>query len=161
MRNNELGLRRVFNIGVDGHPAVGLSHHMDTPMLHVDVAGLSQPDVAVDAAARVPARVGLVAVVDTHGHHVVALMHVGRDIVLEAGVTVGPVAHLLSVHVDGAVHVHAVKLEEKPFWCAVTLWQRERLTVPPYSTRQRTTAGTAGIAFVEVALDGPVVRHVQ
>ena len=94
--------------------------NVDAPMLHMNGIGAGEPYVAVDAAARVPARVGLVAVVNADGHHVAAFTDVGRDVVLEAGVAVGAVAHLLPVHVDRRVHIHAVELQEHFFLCAVT-----------------------------------------
>ena len=90
------------------------------PVLHVNGIGAGEPYVAVDAAARVPARVGLVAVVDADSHHVAAFTDVGRDVVLEAGVAVGAVAHLLPVHIDRRVHIYAVELQEHFFLCAVT-----------------------------------------
>ena len=92
------------------HPAVV---DIDAPMLYMDGIGLCEPYVPINAAARVPAAVGLVAVVHTHSHHVVALTDVGCDVVLEGTVAVGTEAHLLTVDIDSGVHIDTVELEEE------------------------------------------------
>ena len=115
--------------------------------------------MTVDTTATIPARVRLVAVIHPHGHYVLALLHVRRDVILETRIAIRTEADLLAVHIDRRVHIDAVELQE--IFLVDNRRQREMLPVPPDSTRQGTTAGTTGVTHVEVALDGPVVGHIE
>ena len=66
--------------------------HVRPPVRHVQRVGERQPHVAIDAAPRIPAGVGLARVVDAHRHHVHAGHEVMRDVIREADVTVWPLA---------------------------------------------------------------------
>ena len=133
--------------------------YIDAPVLHVDGRGLRQPHMTVDAAAAIPAGIGLVGVVDTHGHHVLALLHIGRDVILETRIAVRTEADLLAVHIDRRVHIDAVELQE--IFLVDGRRQREMLPVPPDSPGQGTTASTTGVTYIEVPFDGPVMGHIE
>ena len=131
---------------------------VDTPVLDVDGMGFGEPYVAVDATAGVPTGVGLVGVVDTHCHHVLTFVNVGGNVVLEAGVAIRAGAYLLAVYEYRRIHVDSVELQEG-FLAACR--QRENLPVPADATGEGTAGGAAGVAIVEIALDGPVVRNIE
>ena len=131
---------------------------VDTPVLDVDGMGFGEPYMAVDATAGVPTGVGLVGVVDTHCHHVLTFVDVRGDVVLEAGVAIRARAYLLSIDINGGVHVNTIELQEG-FLAACR--QRKVFPVPPDATGEGTTGGAAGVAIVEIALDGPVVRDIE
>ena len=86
--------------------------YIDAPVLHVDGVGLRQPHMTVDTTATIPARVRLVAVIHPHGHYVLALLHIGRDVILETRIAIRTEADLLAVHIDRRVHIDAVELQE-------------------------------------------------
>ncbi len=72
----------------------------------------AQPDVAVDAGAAVPARIGLRAVVDEHADHILrANFQVGGQVDQEAGVAVGVERGQVAVNGDLGVHIHAFELQ--------------------------------------------------
>ena len=71
--------------------------------------------MAIDAAARIPAGVGLARVVHAHGYHVHAGREVTRDVVRDAAVTVGTLANVGAVDPHFAVHVDAIELEPGHF----------------------------------------------
>ena len=85
---------------------------MDTPALDVDGVGLGEPHMAVDATARVPTGVGLVGVINTHGYYVLTFVYVWGDIVLETGIAIRARAYLLSIDINGGVHVNTIELQE-------------------------------------------------
>ena len=131
------------------------------PMLHMDGIGLRQPHVAIDAAARIPAAVGLVAIIHAHSHHVLALLHVGRNIVFKRTVAVRPVANFLTVDIDRRIHIYPVKLQEITVIADCFTINGKVLSIPTYTARQSASRGTTGITHLEVALNSPVVRHVE
>ena len=130
---------------------------MGAPMGYVNRLRHSKPHMAIDATARIPAGVGLVAVVHANGHHIVTRTQIAGYLVLKGTVAVRTIAHLLAVDVDGGVHIDAVELEIIP-GC---LMNAEMLAIPPHPTGQRATARSAGVACREVALDSPVVGQVE
>src|SRR4029077_9590927 len=130
---------------VDAHPARG-----------------HQTDVAVDAGARVPARVGLLRVVRPYGDDVArrAVAEPRRQLVRERAVAVRPLPQVMPVDPDFAVAIHPVELDEhEP--ARVPLGYGERLAVPAHAAGQRSAAGTRGIGIAELPLDAPVVRYIQ
>ena len=131
---------------------------VDTPVLNVDGMGFGEPNMAVDATAGVPTGVGLVGVVDTHCHHVLTFVDVRGDVVLEAGVAIRAGAYLLAVYEYRRIHVDSVELQEILFFACR---QRKVFPVPPDATGEGTAGGAAGVAIVEIALDGPVVRDIE
>src|SRR5690349_23708586 len=104
-------------------------------MCHVQGIDDLEPDMTVDAAARVPARVGLQRIVDAHGDDVDARDEMLGDVVREADVTVRPLAEMNTVDPDVAVHVDAVELE--PGLAARrSLRQAKRLAIPADARRE-------------------------
>ena len=124
----------------------------------MDGIGLRQPHMAIDATARVPARIRLVRIIHPDSHHVLTLLHIRCDIILKTRIAIRPEAHLLTIHIYRRVHVNTVEFEEA-FLAASR--QREMLPVPSDSPWQGTTACATGVSHIEVALDGPVVGHVE
>ena len=161
------GRRRLAIVHGGAHRQAGmvLGHFIggdvSAPLPHVHGAELAQPHVAVDAASGVPARVGLLGIVHPHGQHVFGSpLQVGRQVVAERDVSVGARAQRMAVDVDGAVHVHAIKVYVEAF-ALVRLVHGKGFAVPAHASGQRASASARRIVFRKIALDGPIVRQVQ
>ena len=126
----------------------------------VDRVGDDEVDVAVDAAAGVPAAAGeLVADLDRDDVLRVAVGVRVREVDREAGVAVGVAGHLLAVEEDDRVHVDAVELERDAL-VRGRAREREGLAVPAEAALE--VAGVAGRPRGRgVELDAPVVREVD
>ena len=85
-------------------------------------------------------------------------MHVRGDVVFETGIAIGTEAHLLAIDVDGGIHVDTVELEIIVYSGFVN---SKRFPVPANAAREGTTASTAGVTYVEVTLDSPIMGHVE
>ena len=150
-------LEAEFGGDVERGAVVGhVGAYLLSPQGHMDVGKRAQPHVAVDAAAAVPARVGLLGVVDVHGHHVAALAEPGSEVVAERGIAVGASAETMAVDVDGGVHVGAVEVDVGVLFKLFGT-HFKALSVPADAAGESSAAGAAGIVDAEVALDGPVV----
>ena len=114
---------------------------MGTPMSHMGGLGHGKPYVAIDAATGIPARVGLVAVVNTDGNDIVSSTQIAGNLVLKRTITVRAVTHLLAIDVDSGVHVDAIKLQE----ILTDITYTEMLAVPAYPTGQCTATGPTGV----------------
>ena len=138
---------------IDERPAPG----------HVDRSRGDEADVAVDAAAGVPTRVGLLCVVASHGDDIVLALgvEVGGDFVRERAVAVGPCPDRVAVHEDRAVHEDAVELNRHDLALGDAFRSLEMLAVPAYAARKGASAGAGRIIRREFAFDGPVVRQVE
>ena len=145
-----------LNIDLDA-TGLGIGHHMDAPVTHMDGLCLDEPHMAVDATARVPARVGLVAIVDTHGNDIVATAQIARDVILKRTITIGTESHLLAIDIDGGVHIDPVELDE----IKTGVRDTEVLAIPADTARERSPTRPRRIGSQEVALDGPVMGQVQ
>ena len=161
------GRRRLAIVHGGAHRQAGmvLGHfigsNVSAPLRHVHGTELAQPHVAVDAAPGVPARVGLLGIVHPHGQHVFGSpLQVGRQVVAERDVSVGARAQRMAVDVDGAVHVHAIKVYVEAF-ALVRLVHGKGFAVPAHASGQRASASARRIVFRKIALDGPIVRQVQ
>ena len=53
------------------------------PLGQVRLGRTDEPDIAIDARTGVPARIGIAAVVDPYGQHVVAFVQIGGQVVAE------------------------------------------------------------------------------
>ena len=84
--------------------------YIDTPVLHVDGVGLRHPHMTVDTTATIPARVRLIAVIHSHSHHVLTLLHVRRDVILKTRIAIRTETDLLPIHIDRRVHIDAIEL---------------------------------------------------
>ena len=120
---------------------------------------LDEPDVPVDAAARVPPG-GQRRIVEADGEDVVLPgLEVGRQVELEGGVAVGPAADELPVEPDHRVRHRAVDLEvDTP---AVVLRGRGDVLPVPAHAPPGQPGGGAVVFLVERALDAPVVRQAE
>ena len=134
--------------------------HVGSPVAHVQRVDHGQPDMAVDAAAGVPAGVGLPRVVHPHRDHVDARHQVPGDVVREADVAVGPAAQVDAVDPDVAVHVHAVELEPRHL-APRPGGQPKRLAIPADARGEVAHAAAARGVLAWRALDAPVVRQVE
>ena len=122
---------------------------------------LGQPDVAIDAAARVPARVGLLGVVHAHGQRILlAITKIGGHVVAERDVPVGAFAQTRAVDEDLGVHIDPVEVDEE-LPSLVFGIDLKRLAIPSDAARQGASARARGVILAKIALDGPVVREVQ
>ena len=133
--------------------------HEHAPMRDVDGIRFRDPDVAVNARARIPAR-RVRLVFRAHGDDVVpAEIQKRRDVDAKRVVAVFPFAGELPVHVDLRHHHHAVEIEKK----AVALRggvDLEILAVPA-DGRPRERARLVRLARQKTAFHAPVVRQVE
>ena len=135
----------------------------DTPVLDVDRVGGCEPDMTVDATATVPTGVRLVGVIHAHCHHILTLMDKGSDVILKTRIAVRTETHLLTIHIDGRVHIDTIELEEETALrhLRLTVAQCEVLAIPADATRQGSPTRSTGMTSIEVAFYGPVVGHVE
>ncbi|GFI52922.1 hypothetical protein IMSAGC021_01231 [Muribaculaceae bacterium] len=107
------------NVGADCHRRDTVCHvgvYLLSPERNVYFIERAEPDVAVDAATAIPARVWLFGVVDTHSYHVFAVsFEIRGEIIAERCVAVRTCAEFMSVDEDGGVHVGSVKVDERLF----------------------------------------------
>ena len=131
---------------VDGGQRVGDGcHDVLSPERDVDVAVRAEPHVAIDAAAGIPAGVGLLGIVDAHGYDVVAVTVEPRgEVIAERSVAVGACAEFVSVDVDGRVHVGTVKINHQ-IVTFLDIVKRERLAIPSHAARECSAAGAGGV----------------
>ena len=66
--------------------------------------------MTVDTTTGVPAGVGLVGVVHTHRHHIIALFHKWRDVVLKTRIAIRPMPHFAPINIDSGVHIDTIEL---------------------------------------------------
>ena len=112
--------------------------------------------MTIDAAARIPTTVGLVAIIDTDGQDVLSrAVEIGGEIVLEGG-AIGARAQGVAVDIDRGVHIDAVEGDEDAI-VGRACGQAEMLSVPTYAAGKRAATGATGVANMEVAFDSPVV----
>ena len=132
----------------------------DAPVGDVDWPGFFQADMAVNAAARIPAR-GFGRVVEADGDDVrrAVELHEARDLDAERAVAVGPLARELAVHINFRARHRAVEIEEDPA-APVGLAERECLAIPA-DPGPRELARVVGQVGAERAFDPPVVRRVH
>ena len=67
----------------DVHLHIAVWLYVNTPMGDVDIVGLRQPYMTVDATTGIPAGIGLVTIVDTHGNDIVATTQITCDIIFK------------------------------------------------------------------------------
>ena len=134
--------------------ARGLVAH--APLRDVGFGGADYIYVAVYARAGIPARVGVAAVFELHGQHIVAVLEVRRHIVHEGYVAVGAFAEQVAVEVNFAAVICAFKVD---IVLVGTFWLGKVLAVPAYSAGQ-IACGT-GKRGRRRCLDAPVVGQVE
>ena len=134
-----------------------LSPLRDVCLLH----GLGEPYMAIDAAARIPAAIGLVAVIHLYGDDIITLpINIRCKVVLKSAVTIRSGAQFVPIDINGRVHIHAIEGDGK----AVVLLLRihgKMLAIPADASRQSATAGSRRIGWSEIALYRPIVREIQ
>ncbi len=158
------GAAVVLDTGADLDLSAGAVHvwrgDERPPARDVQCIGDRQPGVAVDAAPRVPAGVGLGRVVHADRDDVDPGDEVRRDVVGDGGVAVRPPAEVGAVDPDVGVHVDAVELERHAA-AARAGGKAERLAVPAGAGREVAVAPAAGGVLARRPLDAPVVREVE
>ena len=133
---------------------------VDAPVLDVDGMGFGEPDMAVDTTARVPTGVGLVGVVYSDCHYVLAFVDIRGYVVLETRIAIRARAYLLSIDIHGGVHVNTIEFQEG--MRSLRSGRDDKgLSVPADATGQGTTTRATGVAIVEIALDGPIVGDIE
>ena len=110
-----------------------------------------EPYVAVDAGTRVPARVGILRVVDTHGQNVVAVfVQIGCHVIEERDVAVGTLTKQMAVQIDFRAIVDALEVDEEGFILHLSTFilhpssfiQHEVFAIPADAAGQITGAGS-------------------
>ena len=160
----EAGLELVDDGGLDpddGLAALDLLRVVEhAPLLEMGLGGGHQADVAIDAGAAVPARVGLHGIVHVHGDDISAGFQVGSQVIGEAGVAVGPGPQLVAVDPDGAVHIDAVEFDGVQLVLVVS-GHTEGLAIPAGTRGEIAHRTAAGGGLDGVELDAPVVGQVE
>ena len=150
-------LQRHIDLHLPGVAATPLGHGVDAPLGHAQGRGGGEPHMAIDAAARIPATVGLVAVINADGQDIVARrIKIGSEVVLEGGVAIGARAEGVAVDINRAVHIDAIEGDEDAVG-GRACGQTEVFPIPAYAAGKRAATGATGVANMEVAFDGPVV----
>ena len=131
--------------------------HPDAPMGQMHRIDRRQPDMPVDAAARIPARgIGRIVKADRDGVWLAELDQRG-DLDPERGVAIPPFAGQLAVDKDLGLRHRAIEIQEQPF-ASRRFGQGDGLAVPadpgPWQL-----AGLVGKIHPERAFDAPVVRQ--
>ena len=133
----------------------------NSPGSHVHRGGDVQPNVPVDAGAGVPAGVLMLGLVHADGQHVVpAWCQVGREIVREAGVSVGVHSQIMAVDVHGRVHVDPLELHADAF-AAPGYRDGEGPPVPAHAGGKVAAAAAHGVLGIDFAFDAPIVRQID
>ena len=154
------------------HHYFGLGCHFgdipDVPEFRCDIrspvgdgglACLRDPDVAVQAAAGIPAG-GFLRIVQADGDFIGACPECGGQVHGEGGIAVGPTAQIRVVHADGRVRHRPVDFQAdflgfKIFCGDIQLFPIDGLSPPGQFS------GFAGIGLVEGAFHAPVVGQVD
>ena len=150
-------LRMVgFKGKAQAHGTVGPGSNISAPMGHCGFFRGSEPDVAVDAAAGVPAGAfALVVQLDFNG--VGACLQPGVQFHGPGGIAIRPAAGFFPVHIHLGVGKSAIHFQAKVF---VQIVHREGFAIgglPPPGQ----FAGLSGVLLLEGLLYAPVVRKVQ
>ncbi|OPZ19541.1 MAG: hypothetical protein BWZ10_00916 [candidate division BRC1 bacterium ADurb.BinA364] len=120
-----------------------------------------QPDVAVNARSGVPARIGMIRIVHSHGENVFAFRAQERSqLVFEAHVAVRPLAQMAAVDPDIGVHVNAVEFDENAAIRPSRI-EAELLAIPSDARGEESAFCPGGRVLIHSALDSPVVRQIQ
>ena len=140
-RHGGVGVRVIVHVDLDIHRRrLGADLRrgdISAPVRDVDRRGFDQPDVAVNAAARIPAR-GIRRIVEADGDDVVrAEFDERRQVHAPRGVAIGPAADELAVEPDRRVGHRAVHVQIDFF---ALVGRRERPDVCDTSRRPTTAA---------------------
>jgi len=133
---------------------------MHAPRRDMHRVGDDQPDVAIDAGARIPARIGLQRIVDAHGDDIRLAVgaQIGRQVVDEGDVAIGPQAQGMTVDPDFAALIDAVELDGDAL-SAPAAREGDRLAIPA-DTGDRVAAGpAAGRGLIQWQPKAPVMRQ--
>ena len=143
--NAQCGFACGFDVHLNGGLRLGdfLQSVGGTPLRQMRGGRLDEPDVAVDARARVPARVGIPRVVDAHGQHVVLarLVQVGSHVVEKRGVAVGSAAQQVAVQIDLRAVVDAFEVDEDSLTLVLPRREGKMFPVPADAAGQIACAG--------------------
>ena len=85
---------------------------IDAPMFDVDGVSLGEPYVTVYAATTIPTGVGLVGVVYTYSHNILAFVNIGSDVIFETAISVWSKPNLLTIDINCRVHINPIEFEE-------------------------------------------------
>ena len=128
------------------------------PLGKVRLRCFNIPHIAIDARARVPAAIGITAMIDTHREDVVACLEVGRHVVEERGKATGAFTQQMTIEIDLRVVVNAFKINKVSLTVSQSA-SRDMQSVPGHATREIALAR----AFVRRhrQLHAPIVRQVH
>src|SRR6267143_6366677 len=99
-------------------------------MAHANWRSFHQPDVAIDASSRIPAR-RVRRIVQTDRDHIVcSRLDVRCKVQLERGIAIRPAANKTSVEPNGRIRHGAIDVEIKLF-TFVLRRDREMFSIPP------------------------------
>ena len=113
--------------------------------------------MAIDTASGIPARVRLVGIVNLHCNDIISSFQIFRNIILETRIAIRTMPHFLSVDIDCRVHIYSIKLDKVTTTGLRFTIEEKVFPVPADTTRQSTTASTAGITSIKIAFNCPVV----
>ena len=115
---------------------VGLDVH--TPMFHMHIVSLCQPNMTIDATTGIPTGVGLVAIIDTDSNDIAVATHIARDINYKRAVSVRAVVDNLTIDENDGIHIDTIKLQE----VLGHILHIKVFPVPCHATRQRAPTRT-------------------
>ena len=134
---------------------------MRAPVSYMDSCRLVEPHMAVDAASAIPSAVGLVAVIHTHCHHVLpSIYNIRCKVVAERTISVWSLSEQCAVDPHLCIHIHPVKVDVHHL-SLVSIINCECLAIPSDTARQCSAAIARRCRSREVALDSPVVGHIE
>ena len=103
----------AFHLGLHIHRPVGLRRHENAVLLHVHLIVHLQPDMAIDARTRVPARL-LLSVHMYHQPVFARLIDIRSDVEGETSVAIRMMAQPVTVQPDRGAMIHTVEVDAEP-----------------------------------------------
>ena len=123
---------------------------------------LCNPYMAINTTSTVPTTVRLVAVIHTHGYHIVAISsEIRGQLIAETAVTVRAKAQLMPIEINRRVHIYAIEVDKPTLVIVLRLVDIEMLAIPSDATRQGSTSSPRRVGGEKISFYGPVVRQVE
>ena len=145
------------------HSGSRLAHvrgsYVSSPMGHMYWCSFHQPDISIDAAARIPpGRVG--GIVQTNRDYIIRTeCDVGREVQFERSVAVRPAANEVPIEPDRCMGHGAIDIQIE--LTASFQWRNGEVFSIPTDSPPGKLASLAGVLLLERTFDAPIVRQIQ
>ena len=134
---------------------------MPHPEYQMYRSSLHQPHVPVNAASRIPARVGLLGIIHPHGYHIrLAPFQVRSKVIAERNVPIRAMSQRHPVEEHFRIHIDPVE-HDTVLLVRIGFFGHKCLPIPPDTSGQSTSARTRWIVLTKVALYRPIMRQIQ